>query len=80
MAPESEKGRKGCPLHNAQPGHSVSIPLDTLRSRDVVTPLLTPLPNSVAVITAVRTWWKATPLMHVHDEWYMWRDAVSEIW
>lgn len=18
--------------------------------------------------------------MHVHDEWYMWRDAVSEIW
>lgn len=34
----------------------------------------------VAVITAVRTWWKDTPLMHVHDEWYMWRDAVSQIW
>lgn len=34
----------------------------------------------VAIITAVRTWWKDTPLMHVHDEWYMWRDAVSEIW
>lgn len=27
--------------------------------------------NSVAIVTAVRTWWKDTPLMHVHDEWYM---------
>lgn len=34
----------------------------------------------VAVITAVRTWWKDTPLMHVHDEWYIWRDAMSQIW
>ncbi|PSR82218.1 hypothetical protein BD289DRAFT_484015 [Coniella lustricola] len=34
----------------------------------------------VAVITAVRTWWKDTPLMDTHDEWYMWRDAMSEIW
>lgn len=34
----------------------------------------------VAIITAVRTWWKDTPLMHVHDKWYMWRDAMSEIW
>ncbi|KAF3769314.1 hypothetical protein M406DRAFT_287447 [Cryphonectria parasitica EP155] len=34
----------------------------------------------VAIITAVRTWWKDTPLMHVHDTWYMWRDAMSEIW
>lgn len=25
----------------------------------------------VAVITAVRTWWKDTPLMHVHDRWYI---------
>lgn len=35
---------------------------------------------TVAIFTAVRTWWKDTPLMHVHDEWYMWRDAMSEIW
>ncbi|CAN8098559.1 unnamed protein product [Discula destructiva] len=34
----------------------------------------------VAIITAVRTWWKDTPLMHVHDEWYIWRDAMSQIW
>lgn len=25
----------------------------------------------IAVITAVRTWWKDTPLMDTHDEWYM---------
>ncbi|RDW56575.1 hypothetical protein BP6252_14080 [Coleophoma cylindrospora] len=34
----------------------------------------------VAIISAIRTAWDARPIMHTHDEWYMWRDAMSNIW
>lgn len=34
----------------------------------------------VAVISAVRTSWKDRPIMHVHDEYYMWRNGMSNIW
>lgn len=27
------------------------------------------LKNRIAIVTAIRTWWKDTPLMHVHDFW-----------
>ncbi|PVH76495.1 hypothetical protein DL98DRAFT_574387 [Cadophora sp. DSE1049] len=34
----------------------------------------------VAVMSAIRTSWKDRPIMHVHDEYYMWRNGMSNIW
>ncbi|CZR66573.1 related to integral membrane protein pth11 [Phialocephala subalpina] len=34
----------------------------------------------VAIISAVRTTWKDRPIMHQHDEYYMWRNGMSNIW
>ncbi|KAG4432318.1 hypothetical protein IFR05_012197 [Cadophora sp. M221] len=34
----------------------------------------------VAIMSAVRTSWKDRPIMHVHDEYYMWRNGMSNIW
>ncbi|KAK0101728.1 hypothetical protein ONS95_006883 [Cadophora gregata] len=34
----------------------------------------------VAIMSAVRTWWKDRPIMHVHDEYYIWRNGMSNIW
>ncbi|KAL2072037.1 hypothetical protein VTL71DRAFT_11380 [Oculimacula yallundae] len=34
----------------------------------------------IAVTSAVRTSWKDRPIMHVHDEWYIWRNGMSNIW
>ncbi|KAH6665391.1 hypothetical protein B0J14DRAFT_231341 [Halenospora varia] len=34
----------------------------------------------VAIISAVRTTWKDREIMHVHDEYYIWRNGMSNIW
>ncbi|KUJ19475.1 uncharacterized protein LY89DRAFT_773934 [Mollisia scopiformis] len=34
----------------------------------------------VAVSSAVRTAWVSRPIMHVHDEHYIWRNGMSNIW
>ncbi|KAF8856543.1 hypothetical protein BDZ45DRAFT_675407, partial [Acephala macrosclerotiorum] len=34
----------------------------------------------VAIISAVRTSWMYRPIMHQHDELYMWRNGMSNIW
>ncbi|ROW00337.1 hypothetical protein VMCG_07328 [Cytospora schulzeri] len=58
----------------------ITWPLNLKRAEKVGLCVTLSLGMLIAVITAVRTWWKDTPLMHSHDHWYIWRDAMSEIW
>ncbi|KAG8159328.1 hypothetical protein KVR01_010989 [Diaporthe batatas] len=58
----------------------ITWPLNLKRGEKIGLGVTLSLGMMIAIITAIRTWWKDTPLMHVHDWWYMWRDAVSQIW
>ncbi|KUI61227.1 hypothetical protein VP1G_08386 [Cytospora mali] len=58
----------------------ITWPLNLKRAEKIGLCITLSLGMLIAIITAVRTWWKDTPLMHKHDHWYIWRDAISEIW
>lgn len=58
----------------------ITWPLNLKRAEKVGLCVTLSLGMLIAVVTAVRTWWKDTPLMHTHDHWYIWRNAMSEIW
>lgn len=58
----------------------ITWPLNLKRGEKIGLCLTLSLGMMIAIVTAIRTWWKDTPLMHVHDTWYIWRDAVSQIW
>ncbi|RDW71457.1 hypothetical protein BP6252_08020 [Coleophoma cylindrospora] len=34
----------------------------------------------IAIISAIRTAWAGRPIMHRHDEMFIWRDGLSTIW